>query len=273
MNLDDNPFMTVFDHVRSGTMTIDQGERAAAAPGVVGSLTLPFVGGLSEASFDAAGQGQWFQAQIVQRLLVAATEQLPNDAGVTDAYRMRQVAAGDWVEIAHIALSQMPSPDGRLLVAARVRGDQALQRAQRVGHPGEMGTLNFRLGTLHLDPYLTRPSPLTGPSRGQPPWQAALVPELGDTVLGVGREYWPMPDRVNALRYAAAYLRASFTGERRHASAAKALAQTLDAQLAIGDTVDRAELLAACQAALDALDPEANAPVFEEISEILARRS
>jgi hypothetical protein len=273
MNLDDSPFIAVLDRVRRGTMTINQGERAAGDPVVVGSLSPTFVGGISEASFNAAGRGQWFEAQVVQRLLVATTEQLPDDAAITDAYRMRQIAAGDWVEIAHQALLQMPSPDGRLLVAARSRGERALQRAQQVGHPGTAGSLNFRLGTLYLDPYKSRASTLTGPVRGQPPWQAALVPELGDTVLGVGREHWRMPDRAEALRYAADHLRAAFTGERRHPGAAKALAQTLDSQMAIGDTVDRGELLMVCRAALDALDPEADAPIFEEVSEILARRS
>jgi len=273
MNLNDNAFLAVIERVQRGALSIDEGERAAGVPAVVDSLTPPLVGGVSEASFNVAREGKWFDAQLVQRLLVAATEGLPDETVASDAYKMRQVAAGDWVEIAHIALIAMPSPDGRLLEAARSRGERSLQRALQVGHSQVAASMDFRLGTLHLDPYKSRPSPMTGPYGGQPPWEAALVTELGNTVLGVGSEHWQMPDPLDALRYAADHLRASFASEVRHPGAAKALAQTLDTQMMLGEAVDRDELLGACRAALDDLDPEADAPIFEEMSEILARRS
>lgn len=267
-------FLAVVDRVRLGHVTIDEGERLAAAPAVAASLTREAVGAISEASFEAAiQQGKWFEAQVVQRLLVTATEQLPDDGVVSDAYRMRQVAAGDWVEIAHSALVHMPSPDGRLLVAARSRGERAVARARQVGHPGITSTAHFRLGTLHLDPYTGRASPLTGPFNGQPPWQDGYAPELGNTVLGVGSDHWHMPDPIDALQYSADHLRLAYSGEVRTPGAAKALAQTLDSLAAVGHHVAQDEVLAVCRDALDELHPTADQATFEEVSEILARRS
>jgi hypothetical protein len=273
VSFDENAFLTLVARVQRGELTIDQGERAAAEPDVVGSLSPPLVGGVSEASSSTAGDGRWFEAQLVQRLLVAATEQLRDEAGVSDAYSMRTVAATDWVEIAHLALLWMPSPDGRLLAAGRSRGERALERALQIPHPGVASTLDFRLGTLHLDPYKARPSPLTGPRGEEAPWEATFVGQLGEAVLGVGRDSWPMPAPIDALRYAAEHLRAALGGEVRHDGAAKALAQTLDTLMSLGEAVDPDELLSACRVALDALDPDADTQVFEEVSEILARRS
>jgi hypothetical protein len=271
MNVQDHPLLTVIERVRTGDVSIGQGERLAADKSVIPSLSFDFIGQLSEAAFIAAQQGQWFEALAVQRLLVAATDHLPPAPGISETYRMQQVAAGDFVEIARAALSAMPSPDGRVLWAARLRGERNLEAAAQVGHTGTVSSLHFRLGTLHLDPYRSRASPLTGPLGGEPAWQARLVPEFGQTVLGVGSEYWPMPSPVDALQYAAHHLRAAYGGAAP--KAAKALAQTLDSLAALGQPVDRDELLGACRTALQALDPQQDSAIFEEVSEILARRS
>jgi hypothetical protein len=273
MNLDDHPFMKLIAKVRTGALTIDQGEREAAQPPIVAVIEPQLVGGLSEASFNAASRGQWYEAQAVQRLLVAAVDQLADDRTASLNYKRRQIAIGDWVEIAHVALVHMASPDGRLLRAARTKGEHALGRALEVGHPETAGTLHFRLATLHLDPYKARASPLTGPFQGQSPWRASFNRELGDTVLGVGPDGWEMPEPQAAIQYAAEHLRHAVAGQWRHPRAAKALAQTLDTLISLGEPVDVQELFESCRIALASLDPVSDQAIFEEVSEILARRS
>jgi hypothetical protein len=273
MNLYDHPFMKLIAKVQAGALTIDQGELEAAHPPIVAAIEPQFVAGLSEASFNAASRGQWSEAQAVQRLLVSAVDQLPDDPTASLNYKCRQIAIGDWVQIAHVALLHMPSPDGRLLRAARVKGEHALGRALEVGHPETAGRLRFRLATLHLDPYRARASPLTGPYQGRSPWRASFNRELGDTVLGIGPDGWEMPEPQAAIQYAAEHLRHAVSGQWRHPGAAKALAQTLDTLISLGEAVDVEELAESCRAALASLDPVSDRAIFEEVSEILARRS
>jgi hypothetical protein len=272
-DLDDNSFLQLVLRVREGEMPIDAGERAAAEPAIVAALEPSIVGPTSQAAVDAAHGGQWFAAQLIQRLLVAGVSRLPDDAAASTAYKLRQIALGDWVEVAHAALLFMPAPDGRLLRSARATGEHALARATQVGHPQTAGMMHFRLATLYLDPFKARASAITGPSGDQPPWKAAFNHDLGNTILGVGPDGWEMPDPRDALRHAAEHLRAAMSGQWQHPGAAKALAQTLDTQITLGEPVARDELLDVCRTALAQLDPNADAPIFEEVAEILARRS
>ena len=272
MNMHDDPFLEIVTRMTTSEISPDEGERLAAAPAVVAWLNVELVGLTSTTAFQAALEGQWFAAQLVQRALVVATEQLPDDAGA-EAARMRHIAAADWVSIVHLALGRMPSLDGRLLEAARVRGERELERASKAHEQRTVSDMHFRLGVVHLDPYKARASPLVGPLDGQPPWHDALARELGDTVLGVGADHWQMPDPLSAVRDAARHLRAAYSGDVRAPRAAKALASALDTLMTLGELVDQDEVLAACRDALDELDPVSDAATYAEISRIQARWS
>jgi CHAT domain len=203
----------------------------------------------SGATVDAAQSGSWRPALRVHRLLMSGVEFLSGP----EAAEARRRVVSDWVEIVRHVLMEIP--DGRLLRNAVERGDQMAAESSDETLRQYRGELLFRLGILHLDPYV-------GGRRGgnrtaaDQQWWERLRQELGPEFHKLNAEDYKLPSVGVAMETSAAYLRkaAACWEGRLRGRALKALVEALFYLRTTGELVHDEELIEAAHGALAELD-------------------
>lgn len=250
------PLERIWKRQADGEILPHKAEEFAADPAVSCLLSPIYVVNLSRSALCMAMQTHsWAEALGRQRLLLAAVEAASDHP---DFESMLQEAGGDFIEIAHIVLAQIA--DGRIYRKALSLGTQLVELARRKKDKKRLGALLFRLGILHLDPYMVGRSIIPAKYKAQiHRWQESTVEQLGSKFLRVPERQRRMPPPGTAFRLAEKYLRESVKlsrGDNQYRSL-KALSQALTWQHEVlKKVVDQRELLSICRRALRSLDLE-----------------
>jgi hypothetical protein len=212
----------------------------AATPVIASTMSVPYMMRLAELAWSAAERGT-SGLTLARLLLAAATGEQP---GIGDTLRWRAAVA--FIDVVHRVLTA--NPDGPLLAEATRLGEQELPLAQRDGG-GAAAVVQFALGTMFLDPYTAEKETWAYPQR---------IAEWLRLEARRGPGEPSMPPAADALRSAVRWLResASTVTGRERGFARKALAQALVYQGALGETVDRDQIVDLLQGALQDLDPD-----------------
>jgi len=221
-------------------------------PSVTAQLSLAYLRALSRVTIDLAQGQETDTALQLERLILAAIDEAGDSN--EDYKLMRQQAYMDWLLVARGVLIYVP--DGRILRNARDVGERMVDEMRTEGYQDELGRALYRLGSLHLDPYLNYGSAAAFQKHWQESWTERLhaqpVLQFG-TMLDEVR----MPPMDEALQLAEVYYRAAATVREGHhcGRTFKALAQTLYLRHQIGGPLDHKDLSAICKQALQFLDP------------------
>ncbi len=266
------PIETAWQRVLDGEINEKYAEQLVRDPSVTTELSLAYLEALSTRALDLVQRHETDQALQLNRLILAAIE-AAEDAN-NDYKVMRHQAYMDWLLIAHKVLLLVP--DGRILRNARDIGERMVVEMQGEDNRDKLGSVLYRLGSLHLDPYLNFASPDEFQSYWQDFWleydQAQPVVPLDSpfnskierspdgSLQKVKQHEVDMPPMDEALKSAERYYRAAAQVREGHLRGRtfKALAQTLIRLHGIGGQLDRADLSDVCKRALQFLDPNQN---------------
>ena len=245
------PVEAIWRRKEQGEISAEHAARLAAHPDIARSLAPPYAEVLTRHAGSTALAGKWREAVEFDRLLVAAAAALPE---ADWANRVRETVVVNSLNVALLALVRVP--DGRLLREARANGEQMLERTRAAGDAAASARILYELGILHLDPYTAGRDPhRLDDSFAR--WEQRIVDEYGDDLLVVPEGDWRMPSPRDALMTAETYLReaADASTARQRGIALEGLATALYFRRAMGETVDRAEIVASCREALKLLAP------------------
>jgi hypothetical protein len=242
---------TLWQGWRAGDITREHALAMAANSVVTSTLTAAVVQKLNAFATDLVWR-DWEGAVFAQELTLAAVNALPQSPSTTT---MRQSAEFEWLEVVTRAVWQVP--DGRLFKKAVEVGEQLATQSGASGDKVLQAKTLYRLGVLHLDPYMSGRN-YANYNIQLRDWRAALHDYYGDKLAGVAHEELYPPEPAQSIEIAASYLRRAAdlgTGIDK-AFSLKALGQALESRRALDLPVDREEVAHCYHAALALFNPE-----------------
>jgi hypothetical protein len=260
------PIEGLFDRLSSGEINLETATLLAASPEVSRSLSAEYVDALCRFSFHAAYDGRWESPLKLHAILLAAVATIPDSS---DARQMKDQAEGDWVDIATIALGEMP--DGRIYRSALAAGERTAERARAAGDQAVLANTLHRLGTLNLDPYSAGRS--TSNYAQQIRWWQQRLPDALKRQLFFGDEKLAeMPAPAEALHLATRYYEQAvelLEGNEKGLSL-KALVQAMFWLRIAGESISPDEVRVRAHQALELLDAAEQPQHVAELANILS---
>jgi hypothetical protein len=145
------PVEKVYARIRNGEITEARGVEIAAQPGIYGLLSLIYVRRLSIDAEAMARSDDWKSGLLIQTLVLATLDARRSQLWI-DQEAMDFCAAVHWLDIVTRAVWDVP--DGSLFRDAVARGEAFASTIQDPGGFYQPGEMLYRLGVLHLDPYV-----------------------------------------------------------------------------------------------------------------------
>jgi hypothetical protein len=233
--------------VDEGKFTLQYAQQVASQPEFFVELMYPTI----TSACEAAERGvirNWRPAVMLVKILFAALD--ARGKVIPENHRAMELTTVEtWLAIARLACTDVP--DGRLFRDAVERGEPFADLDTGANPPAP---ILHRLGTLHLDPYVSGRSSVNL-ERQMSAWRQRLDEEYGYQLAGVPRNELEMPPVSEALPKAAAYFRRAVvrrSGEAR-GKTLKALAQALRWHQFFGLPFDPNETVSAAREALTLL--------------------
>lgn len=205
-SLGGGPIEKLCDRLRLGEVTIIEALNLAATPDFSAMIS-PIYGGkltsraeelLSDPTTDTEGLS-------LLRLLGAAVHAGPSPSETSPELRkMRLGYDYDWLNQAGQYLIQ--HADGRIYQEALLAGERLLNAFVSSEWQGMRGKTLYRLGTLHLYPYIAgRNVHNFRAEHGR--WVGRFLQEHGEELVTLPKDTWEMPDPVDALSLAETHFR------------------------------------------------------------------
>jgi tetratricopeptide (TPR) repeat protein len=260
------PIERLLDQVVRGEigfeLAIETGRQLAAS----GTLSIDDVGDVAPLAHQLARTGNWrfgvLLSMILRSAAAALVQRAPGDA---DAAKLADHLDGDWIEIAGMALWQVP--DARVYAEGMQVGQAVLARA-RARKNAELESFALHaLGTLNLDPWFANRGSQTYQNERDEWLRRGASGESWDGEYDVLREPAPLPEPMQALDIAEKYYRAAIavrSGELR-ARSLKALAQVIRSRSLVDDADRDADVDATAGEAIALLDPEKHPALIAEL--------
>jgi hypothetical protein len=248
------PIETTWEMLERGEISMDEAVRRVSSPETVVPLAYLYARELSKYAQQLLSE-HWRQAANLQTLLLAATAAAGDDP---EALRGRVRASMDFITVATRAL--MDLPDGRIYRRATEAAEWLRHRPEQ-NELWPAGELDFRLGVMNLDPYFLG-GDIANYNRSLNIWRNRLRQELGPAYALIPAQDLAVPEPVDALGKAVAYLQNAVKLRPDWTNAEKALLQALRLRSALsGEPEDHR--VAAVGAKLWAnADPEQNSMAY-----------
>jgi CHAT domain-containing protein len=262
------PVETLLARIRKGEITQTQGLEFARQPDTYHLLGLIYVRILSLRAENAARNNNWKDGLLIQKLILSALEARRSKLEI-EQEAMDFCATIHWLDI--VARAVWDVPDGFLFRDAVARGESLANTIEDPGGFYAPGEILFRLGVLHLDPYVGGRSSDNYQLQWEM-WQRRFTQERAARYEGSVDDAERIPPLRDALSKAADYLRraAAVRAGVNRGFALKALLQTLVWQGVSGVPPQADEVQAVGSEALILLAGDSYASLRAEIRNLLA---
>jgi len=251
--------------VAEGKFTLQYAQQVASQPEFFVELMYPTITSACEAA-EKGAISNWRPAVTLMKVLFAALD-ARGKVIPENQQAMELTTVETWLAIARMACADVP--DGRVFRDAVERGEPLVDLDTGANPPAP---ILHRLGTLHLDPYVSGRSN-ENLEHQMSAWRRRLYEEYGDQLAGVPEKELEMPPVSEALPKAAACFRraaARRTGEAR-GKTLKALAQALMWHQIFNLPFDPEECLSAAREALTLLPTQSFPAEHAELPRIVQK--